>query len=73
MEMNAVAHRECVSMKGFPAVAKRVTTQLVDDIDGSVINDESGETIEFAVDGVEYVIDLERRTPPNFTGSSTTT
>ena len=37
-------------------MAKRVTTQLVDDIDGSVIDDESGETIEFAVNGVEYVI-----------------
>lgn len=48
-----------VSMKGSAAVAKRVTTQLVDDIDGSVIDDESGETIEFAVNGVEYSIDLK--------------
>ena len=55
-----------VSMKGFPAVAKRVTTQLVDDIDGSVIDDDSGETIEFAVGGVEYVIDLKAKNATEF-------
>jgi hypothetical protein len=47
-------------------VAKRVTTQLVDDIDGSVIDDESGETIEFAVGGVEYVIDLKAKNATEF-------
>jgi hypothetical protein len=47
-------------------VAKRVTTQLVDDIDGSVIDDESGETIEFAVNGVEYVIDLKAKNANEF-------
>ena len=55
-----------VPMKGFPAVAKRVTTHLVDDIDGSVIDDESGETIEFAVNGVEYVIDLKAKNATEF-------
>ena len=50
-----------VSMKGFPAVAKRVTTQLVDDIDGSVIDDESGETIAFSINGVDYEIDLNSK------------
>ena len=55
-----------VSMKGFPAVAKRVTTQLVDDIDGSVIDDESGETIEFAINGVEYSIDLKAKNANEF-------
>ncbi|OZC87800.1 hypothetical protein CH272_18095 [Rhodococcus sp. 05-340-1] len=47
-------------------MAKRVTTQLVDDIDGSVIDDESGETIEFAVNGVEYVIDLKAKNATEF-------
>ena len=47
-------------------MAKRVTTQLVDDIDGSVIDDESGETIEFAVGGVEYVIDLKAKNATEF-------
>ncbi|OZD64694.1 hypothetical protein CH272_23920 [Rhodococcus sp. 05-340-1] len=47
-------------------MAKRVTTQLVDDIDGSVIDDESGETIEFAVRGVEYLIDLKAKNATEF-------
>jgi hypothetical protein len=47
-------------------VAKRVTTHLVDDIDGSVIDDDSGETIEFAVNGVEYVIDLKAKNATEF-------
>ncbi|WP_032392022.1 histone-like nucleoid-structuring protein Lsr2 [Rhodococcoides fascians] len=47
-------------------MAKRVTTQLVDDIDGSVIDDESGETIEFAVNGVEYSIDLKAKNANEF-------
>ncbi|KQU55494.1 hypothetical protein ASG84_22090 [Rhodococcus sp. Leaf278] len=47
-------------------MAKQVTTQLVDDIDGSVIDDESGETIEFAVNGVEYVIDLKAKNAKEF-------
>ncbi|WP_032367214.1 histone-like nucleoid-structuring protein Lsr2 [Rhodococcoides fascians] len=47
-------------------MAKQVTTQLVDDIDGSVIDDESGETIEFAVSGVEHVIDLKTKNATEF-------
>jgi len=47
-------------------VAKRVTTQLVDDIDGSIIDNESGETIGFAVNGVEYSIDLKARNAQEF-------
>ena len=47
-------------------MAKRVTTQLVDDIDGSVIDDDSGETIEFAVNGVEYEIDLKAKNATEF-------
>ena len=47
-------------------MARQVTTQLVDDIDGSVIDDESGETIKFAVSGVEYVIDLKAKNATEF-------
>lgn len=47
-------------------MARQVTTQLVDDIDGSVISDESGETIEFAVSGVEYMIDLKDKNATEF-------
>jgi hypothetical protein len=47
-------------------VAKRVTTQLVDDIDGSVIVAESGETIEFAINGVEHSIDLKAKNANEF-------
>lgn len=53
-------------MKGFSAVAKQVTVQLVDDLDGSVIDDESGEAIEFAVNGVEYSIDLKAKNASEF-------
>lgn len=47
-------------------MARQVTTQLVDDIDGSVIDEKSGETIEFAVSGVEYVIDLKDKNATEF-------
>lgn len=41
--------------------------QLVDDIDGSVISDDdSGESIEFSVSGVEYVIDLKSKNATEF-------
>lgn len=48
-------------------MAKQVTVQLVDDIDGSVISDDdSGESIEFSVSGVEYVIDLKSKNATEF-------
>ncbi len=39
-------------------MAKKVVTTLVDDIDGTEINDGNGETIVFALDGISYEIDL---------------
>jgi len=39
-------------------VARKVVVELVDDIDGTVFG-ENGESISYAVDGVEYVIDLK--------------
>nr|WP_296777335.1 Lsr2 family protein [Rhodococcus sp. (in: high G+C Gram-positive bacteria)] len=48
-------------------MAKQVTVQLVDDIDGSVIaDDDSGESIEFSISGVEYVIDLKSKNATEF-------
>ncbi|MFC9553808.1 Lsr2 family protein [Rhodococcus sp. NPDC056960] len=39
-------------------MARKVVVELVDDIDGTVFG-EDGESISYAVDGVEYVIDLK--------------
>jgi hypothetical protein len=39
-------------------MAQRVVTELTDDLDGSTIPDGGGETISFALDHVEYEIDL---------------
>ncbi|MDV7991625.1 Lsr2 family protein [Rhodococcus sp. IEGM 1374] len=47
-------------------MARQTYVQLVDDIDGSVIDDESGEAIEFSVSGVEYVIDLKAKNATEF-------
>jgi hypothetical protein len=38
-------------------MAKKTTTQLVDDIDGTVLG-EDGTTVSFSVDGMDYLIDL---------------
>jgi hypothetical protein len=38
-------------------MAKKTTTQLVDDLDGTVL-DEDGTTVSFSVDGTDYEIDL---------------
>ena len=39
-------------------MAQKVTVQVVDDLDGSVITDGSGGTIAFAIEGKSYEIDL---------------
>ena len=39
---------------------------MVDDIDGSLIEDGSGESIEFSVSGVDYVIDLKNKNANEF-------
>lgn len=39
-------------------MARKVRTELIDDFDGTVIADGKGETITFALDHVEYEIDL---------------
>ena len=42
-------------------MAQRVITQIIDDIDGSEVQDGAGRTVNFALDGVEYQIDLAQR------------
>ena len=44
-------------------MAQKVIVELVDDIDGRPIPEGLAETIEFAIDGVGYAIDLGPRTP----------
>lgn len=39
---------------------KRITTELVDDLDGTVIGPSEGGTVTFALDGANYEIDLGR-------------
>ena len=39
-------------------MAQKVVVQLVDDLDGSPIEDGSGSTVSFAIDGTNYEIDL---------------
>ena len=39
-------------------MARKTLVQMIDDVDGSVIKEGQGETIEFAIDGNQYRIDL---------------
>jgi len=47
-------------------MAQRTTVQLIDDITGEAITDGNGRTITFAVDGVEYEIDLAEQQANKF-------
>jgi len=46
-------------------VASRTVVEVFDDIDGTPLEDE-GETISFALDGVEYTIDLNKKNARDF-------
>lgn len=39
-------------------VAKKVTYQIIDDLDGAALADGDGETVSFALDGAQFEIDL---------------
>jgi hypothetical protein len=43
--------------KALP-MAQKYITQIVDDLDGTVLEEDKAETINFAVDGTQYAIDL---------------
>lgn len=47
-------------------MAKRVVTQLIDDIDGAVLEAGEGECIEFAFYGARYQIDLSPENAARF-------
>ncbi len=47
-------------------MAQKTTVLLVDDITGEAIEDGKGRTITFAVDGVEYEIDLAEKQANKF-------
>lgn len=42
-------------------MARRIVHQLVDDIDGSILELDEGETLHFSLNGVSYEIDLNTR------------
>lgn len=46
-------------------MAKKFVVEMIDDLDGEPI-DTGGETISFAVNGVEYVIDLNDKNATEF-------
>lgn len=47
-------------------MAKQLITQLTDDIDGTAIDNGSGESIEFSVNSVAYAIDLKSKNATEF-------
>jgi hypothetical protein len=47
-------------------MVERIIHQLIDDLDGSEIQDGAGESIEFSVRGVEYSIDLSKANAVKF-------
>ncbi|ROS75873.1 Lsr2 protein [Curtobacterium sp. PhB130] len=47
-------------------MAQKVTTTLIDDIDGSVIEVNTGRSITFAFDGSDYEIDLSEANSGKF-------
>ncbi|MBY6413791.1 Lsr2 family protein [Rhodococcus sp. BP-252] len=47
-------------------MAKQVIYELIDDIDGTAIDEGQGESIEFSLDGVDYVIDLKNKNANDF-------
>lgn len=55
------AARVCASADTVSAMARRIIHQLVDDIDGAVLDDGAGETVSFTLDGRAYEIDLSEK------------
>lgn len=47
-------------------MAKQYVVELTDDIDGTIIAEGTGESIDFSVDGVDYSIDLKGKNASEF-------
>ncbi|NYE19634.1 histone-like nucleoid-structuring protein Lsr2 [Microbacterium immunditiarum] len=50
-------------------MARRIVHQLVDDLDGTVLEVGSGETVLFSLDGVAYEIDLSTENATSLRGA----
>jgi hypothetical protein len=48
------------------AMAQRTIVQLTDDLDGTELNEGSGRTVRFALDGTAYEIDLSNKNAEKF-------
>ena len=47
-------------------MAKRIRVELIDDLDGSVLEDNAGESVKFGLDGVSYSLDLSKSNAKDF-------
>lgn len=54
VEYHSRTSRSCI----VDSMARRIVHQLVDDIDGSVLEVDEGETVHFSLNGASYEIDL---------------
>nr|WP_314845006.1 Lsr2 family protein [uncultured Microbacterium sp.] len=54
VEYHSRTSRSCI----VDSMARRIVHQLVDDIDGSVLEVDAGETVHFSLNGASYEIDL---------------
>ncbi len=50
-------------------MAQKIITQLVDDLDGTILEAGDGETVQFSVDGKAYEIDLSTANVENLRGA----
>jgi hypothetical protein len=57
-ETQARRRGSCSSADSVLLMAQKIIHQLVDDMDGQVLDPGDGETVRFAVDGKSYEIDL---------------
>lgn len=55
------AARVCAGAATVSTMARRIIHQLVDDIDGAVLDEGAGETVSFTLDGRAYEIDLSEK------------
>jgi hypothetical protein len=57
---------ECIPHKLEKDNMKKTTVQLLDDIDGTVIENDSGATVAFAFEGNSYEVDLSEKNLADF-------
>jgi hypothetical protein len=57
-------HDRCAK-EGRPNMAQKYLVQIVDDLDGTQLDQNDAEQVSFAIDGVSYVIDLSTSNAEN--------